>query len=424
MADISVVDLAHKVPIVETIEHYIKIYPKNGKYYGLCPFHNDKRVGSFVIFPDVSSEKRGWFQCYACGEKGDNIDFVKAYLGVKTREAAVIISVNAGLITSDEADVLLGRKVGVVKVREPKKNVTSEKKLLLAKKKDPDHLSRVYKCFAAAASPLTRDVQEFLLKKRKIPASSLPKYFLVPSRPELKTFWPRLRSELSKEFNVSGQDNINNLLIGVPGFYINDNGNLSFPANIEPRLGIKVFDRDGRISGIQTRSLEDEDEDGNRYKFLSSGYANGTEKSKGTMGCSCGYIEDILYPAKTKKEKVIALTEGRFKAEILSVLGYTTVNMHSINNFNPAGDVALAMAEKIGAERFILCYDMEENENVEISAAAIYEKLSPVLPTEFAVWDPAYGKGIDDVVIAGHLRDIHRIPASDYFKKTEEKENE
>ena len=126
------------------------------------------------------------------------------------------------------------------------------------------------------------------------------------------------------------------------------------------------------------------------------------------MGCSCGYIEDILYPVKTKKEKVIALTEGRFKAEILSVLGYTTVNMHSINNFNPAGDVALAMAEKIGAERFILCY----------------EKLSPVLPTEFAVWDPAYGKGIDDVVIAGHLRDIHRIPASDYFKKTEEKENE
>lgn len=61
MADISVVDLAHKVPIVETIEHYIKIYPKNGKYYGLCPFHNDKRVGSFVIFPDVSSEKRAGF---------------------------------------------------------------------------------------------------------------------------------------------------------------------------------------------------------------------------------------------------------------------------------------------------------------------------------------------------------------------------
>ena len=70
------------------------------------------------------------------------------------------------------------------------------------------------------------------------------------------------------------------------------------------------------------------------------------------MGCSCGYIEDVLYPLKEKGEKVIALTEGRFKAEILSVLGYTTVNMHSISNWEPAGDVALALAEKIGAARY------------------------------------------------------------------------
>ena len=418
MAGISVVEIAHKVPIVETIEQYIKLQPRNGKFYGLCPFHSDKKIGSFVVFPDVSSEKRGWFQCYACGEKGDNIDFVKNYLGVKTKEAAVIIGVNAGLISSDEADVLLGRKMGDVKVREPEKRKnTSEKRVLLAKKKDPDHLNRVYKCFASAASPLTREAQMLLLKKRRIPASSLPKYFLVPARSDLRMFWDRLRGELSREFNVSGQKNINDLLVGVPGFYVNNNGNLSFSANPKPRLGIMVFDRDGRISGIQTRSLEDKDVDGNRYKFLSSGYANGTEGTLGSMGCSCGYIEDVLYPLKEKGEKVIALTEGRFKAEILSVLGYTTVNMHSISNWEPAGDVALALAEKIGAARFILCYDREQNTNVEVSAASLYEKLSPVLPTDFAVWNPAYGKGIDDVVIAGHLRDICRVPASEYFQQ-------
>ena len=104
-------------------------------------------------------------------------------------------------------------------------------------------------------------------------------------------------------------------------------------------------------------------------------------------------------------------------AEILSVLGYTTVNMHSISNWEPAGDVALALAEKIGAARFILCYDREQNANVEVSAASLHEKLSPVLPTDFAVWNPAYGKGIDDVVIAGHLRDICRVPASEYFQQ-------
>ena len=200
--------------------------------------------------------------------------------GVQTCALPIfIIGVNAGLISSDEADVLLGRKMGDVKVREPEKRKnTSEKRVLLAKKKDPDHLNRVYKCFASAASPLTRETQMLLLKKRRIPVSSLSKYFLVPARSDLRMFWDRLRDELSKEFNVSGQKNINDLLVGVPGFYVNNNGNLSFSANPKSRLGIMVFDRDGRISGIQTRSLEDKDVDGNRYKFLSSGYANGTEE--------------------------------------------------------------------------------------------------------------------------------------------------
>ena len=86
MKGVSVVDLAHKVSIVETIEQYVPLQYRNGKYYGFCPFHDDKSVGSFVVFPDSSSEKRGWFQCYACGEKGDNIDFVKKHLGLRTKE--------------------------------------------------------------------------------------------------------------------------------------------------------------------------------------------------------------------------------------------------------------------------------------------------------------------------------------------------
>lgn len=424
MKGVSVVDLAHKVSIVETIEQYVPLQYRNGKYYGLCPFHDDKSVGSFVVFPDSSSEKRGWFQCYACGEKGDNIDFVKKHLGLRTKEAAVTIALNAKIITPDEADVLLGKAVGDIQIKVPeKKDVSSEKKILLAKKKDPDHLSRVYGCFAAAAKPLPKDIQMLLLQKRRIPPSSLPKYFLVPPRSDLKWFWDRFRIELSKEFRMSGQEQMKELLIGVPGFYINNKGNISFPIDEDPRIGIKVFDREGRISGIQTRDMETADgvieskeEKENRYKFLSSGYANGTAKAPGTMGCSCGYVEDILYPLSKRRESVIAVTEGRFKAEILSTLGYATVNMHSISNWKPAGDAALELVGELGASRFILCYDCEQNENVISSASGLYEKLSPVLPTSFAVWDPSFGKGIDDVVIAGHLKDISRISANEYLK--------
>lgn len=418
---IDVFNLAHKVPIVESIEQYIKLQPRNGKFYGLCPFHNDQRIGSFVVFPDVSSGKRGWFQCYACGEKGDNIDFVKNFLGISYREAAITIALNANLIAEDDAEALMGRSMKTVQIRT--ENIVSvEKNISLAEKRDPDHLSRVYKCFVDASNPISRSVQEVLLSKRRIPVSSLSKYFQFPSRSDLREFWIKFRRELSKEFGVSGQSQLDQLLIGVPGFYINNKEVLSFPASNEPQIGIKVFDRNGRISGIQMRAaktldgdVHSKEEKDSRYKFLSSGYANGTPKSLGKMGCSCGYVEDVLYPIVNPREKVVAITEGRFKAEILSLLGYSVVNMHSISNWRPAGEAALAVAKETNAVRFVLCYDCEQNDNVFSSASALYEKISPALPTSFAVWNPANGKGIDDVVIAGHLKDVSRVSAEVFF---------
>lgn len=427
---IDVFDLAHKVSIVESMEQYISLQPRNGKYYGLCPFHNDHNIGSFVVYPDVSSAKRGRFQCYACGEKGDNIDFVKNHLGISYREAAVTIALNAGMITRDEADTLMGKSVKATQIQ-PKKVAPLEKKISLANKRDPEHLNRVYKCFANASNSLPRSTQDLLLNKRKIPTNSLPKYFQFPSRPDMKEFWIKFRRELSKEFCIFEQPQLDNLLIGVPGFYINNMGNLSFSAANEPRIGIKIFDRKGRISGIQTRAVETADgkvrskeEKDKRYKLLSSGYANGTPGSLGTMGCSCGYVEDVLYPSARAKEKVIAITEGRFKAEILSTLGYTVVNMHGISNWKPAGEAALEVAKETGADRFILCYDCEQNDNVKSSASSLYEKISPVLPTGFAIWNPANGKGIDDVVISGHLKDVSRVTADVFFAKESVEANE
>lgn len=360
---VDVFEIAHKVSIVEVIGQYIKLEPRNGKFYGLCPFHNDKRLGSFIVFPDVSSEKRGWFQCYACGKKGDNIDFVKNYLGVNYREAAVSIGVNAGLITRNDAEVLLGKAIGSVNIQE-RKVKQLEKKVVLAKKQDSDHLNRVYNCFAQAAGSLPRETTEVLLEKRRIPQSSLPKYFQFPDISRLKTFWPKFRKEMSREFGIPEQSDIDQMLLGVPGFYLNSRSVLSFTTSSELRIGIKVFDRNGKISGIQTRAIDTADgevhtkeEKDVRYKFFSSGFANGTKDSRGTMGCSCGYVEDVLYPLKKSRETVVAITEGRFKAEILATLGYTVVNMHSISNWEPAGKVAVEVAGKIGASRFILCYD-------------------------------------------------------------------
>ncbi len=123
-----------------------------------------------------------------------------------------------------------------------------------------------------------------------------------------------------------------------------------------------------------------------------------------------------MYPQQRKWCGAIAVTEGRFKATTLAKLGFITVNMHSISNWKPAGEVALELAEQYNARRFVLAYDQENNKATTQSAANLSEMLNSY-PVDFAVWDEKYGKGIDDVVNAGFLEKISRISAEKFLNK-------
>ena len=48
---------------------------------GLCPFHADKKAGSFFV------SNKGGFNCFVCGEKGDMIEFVIKQSGCSFVEA-------------------------------------------------------------------------------------------------------------------------------------------------------------------------------------------------------------------------------------------------------------------------------------------------------------------------------------------------
>ena len=41
------------------------------RYEALCPFHTDKSLGSFVVYP-----KGNCYKCFSCGAKGGVIDFL------------------------------------------------------------------------------------------------------------------------------------------------------------------------------------------------------------------------------------------------------------------------------------------------------------------------------------------------------------
>ena len=52
------------------------------RYEALCPFHDDKSLGSFVVYP-----KGNCYKCFACGAKGGVVDFLMKHEGLSYPDA-------------------------------------------------------------------------------------------------------------------------------------------------------------------------------------------------------------------------------------------------------------------------------------------------------------------------------------------------
>ena len=57
--------------IEEVVADFIDLKKKGVRYLGLCPFHDDRSLGSFVVYP-----KENCFKCFSCGAKGGAVDFL------------------------------------------------------------------------------------------------------------------------------------------------------------------------------------------------------------------------------------------------------------------------------------------------------------------------------------------------------------
>lgn len=398
----SVFDAVKDVPIEYVIGRDIPLKKRGTSYVGTCPFHSHSNTGkqsfSFSVKPrGYGRYNRGLFTCFACGAKGDAVDYFRQRYGMAPKEAAVQVGLLGGVITQGEAnDLLKGKEIAKkeykpVQMPEP----------ILAKMADADWKNKVYAAFISACRPLTAGLKEMLVKERRIKPEELRKYFTFPTQNEVHI----VLEKMQKIMNLENMER----LLGVPGFFKNKRGEIVFCHARGEAIGIAIYDREGKISGIQLRYTSSQY---GRYKFMSSGYANGLKNAPGSYGTVCGFVEDVLYPQNSHHSS-IALTEGRFKAEILAQLGFTVINMHSISNWKAAGEVARDIAEN--GKRFVLCYDSEDNPAVWNSAKNLYDQIQDLKPVEFAVWDKRFGKGIDDVVNSGNMKQIKRISPEEYF---------
>ena len=60
--------------IEEVVADFIDLKKKGVRYLGFCPFHDDRHVGSFVVYPTGSC-----YKCFSCGAKGGVVDFLMNY---------------------------------------------------------------------------------------------------------------------------------------------------------------------------------------------------------------------------------------------------------------------------------------------------------------------------------------------------------
>ena len=57
--------------VVDVLQDFVKLYKRGVNYVALCPFHDDKNYGNFVVSPN-----KNIYHCFACGQSGDGITFL------------------------------------------------------------------------------------------------------------------------------------------------------------------------------------------------------------------------------------------------------------------------------------------------------------------------------------------------------------
>ena len=84
-------ELKFKCDIVNVISGYIRLDKKGGKYFGCCPFHNEK-TASFCVNTDGQ-----YYHCFGCGASGNVINFVMEMESLSFIDAVKFLAEKAGM---------------------------------------------------------------------------------------------------------------------------------------------------------------------------------------------------------------------------------------------------------------------------------------------------------------------------------------
>ena len=347
--------------VAEQLELEMKrIHPKSADYN--CPFCDGKGKLNLNIALNT-------FRCNKCGEYGGMIDLFCKCTGITDRKRAYqILSKRNGYSYANM--IMQNRKAFAASITEVPKAEINRLDFCYSAMLDflelkPQHRQNL----------LNRGLSDFEIKSNQ--------YRSVPTE------------NLDRLISILLERGCN--LIGVPGFYANENGEIQL--NLHSCMNgyfVPVFNEKRQIQAMQIRL--DTPLDGNRkYMWLSSAERNG--------GCSSNSPVNIS--GDVFNSGAIYVTEGPLKGQIAhSLSGKPFLATAGVNQLKELETVFAKIKKNNKCNVIVDAFDMDDSTNPHvrrghIKLAWLAEKYGFV--PKRITWDHQY-KGIDDYLFAKKRR--------------------
>ena len=401
-----------EIPIQDVVGSVVQLKPSGQHLLGLCPFHPDSHLGSFVVTP----HKNIWM-CFTEGIGG--IKFEMMYYDLGFLDATFKLAVDFGVIAQDEYEKYSSSKFDKTAVKRLEQKAEAAHVTEKPKRAPSDICALVYSLMPKACEPhLSKADKKHLLRERALKEEDLEDYFTFPADNRsgyVRRLVMLIREKLIKDAGYADLgsfkdapdglkkevgdrfDRVMKWMPFVPGFYLNSSGNINIAGN--KGIGIITRDENGTPVGIQIRKNETVPGE-SRYVWLSSSFAIGKPGYNG--GASSGAPSGVIFPKTviTPKKPAICITEGRFKAEKIAAKGNIAVFVSGVSTWK----AAIPMIKKIMGKRkrAYLMFDADVMGNVAVHGqlAALAGELQKIgLDPYVIVWSKENGKGFDDLVI-------------------------
>ena len=308
------------------------------------------------------------WKCHACGRHGDLVQLIQ-YMDDCTYGAALVKGKK--LFLSDRSVTLSAPRVKTAE--QWRSNIAP-----VAKR------NAFYQAVLGQLY-LSQSHAEILLN-RGIPRDCLWRYRSVPERIYSNTTKQKL-----VEITAAALMSIGDVPSGVPGFYVNENGEWTITFPVQGYI-IPVLDYHGRIKGLQVRADNPKKA---KYRWVSSNPDPSREHpfTSGTSAETC-----VHYRAGIKAADTVYLTEGPLKADVASaLLGRTFLAIPGVSSTGELPNV-LSFLKKQGVVRIVNALDMDRLTNPNVAEAV--QKIQGIVESSGLgwvdfTWDPTF-KGIDD----------------------------